>query len=61
MSDWELLLINDGSSDDTKEIFDKYADADHVQVLHTDGIGLLSVNNLASKRAWQIPHPIRRR
>ena len=24
MSDWELLLINDGSSDDTKKIFDRY-------------------------------------
>ena len=51
MSDWELLLINDGSSDDTKKIFDRYADADRVQVIHTDGIGLPSVNNLALRNA----------
>ena len=51
VSDWELLLINDGSTDDTKKILDRYSHHPKVRVFHTEGIGLPAVNNLALSEA----------
>ncbi len=49
--DWELLIINDGSSDDTAEIMNLYKGDERIRLFHTDGIGLPSVCNLALKEA----------
>jgi glycosyltransferase involved in cell wall biosynthesis len=51
VNDWELLLINDGSIDDTADILDNFDNHLQVSVFHTDGIGLPSVNNLALNEA----------
>lgn len=51
VSDWELLLINDGSVDNTADILDSYGHHPQVRVFHTAGIGLPAVNNLALKEA----------
>lgn len=44
---WELLLINDGSSDNTQEIFERYADGAQIRTFNTGGIGLPAVCNFA--------------
>ena len=51
VENWEMILINDNSSDNTRELMDMYADHERIRVFHTDGIGLPSVANLALKHA----------
>ncbi len=49
--DWELILINDGSSDKTSEIFQNYQGHPKIRLFETDSIGLPSVCNLAVQEA----------
>lgn len=51
VDDWELLLIDDGSSDRTSEIINLYESDERVRTYRTDGIGLPSVCNLAMREA----------
>jgi hypothetical protein len=45
--DWELILIDDGSTDHTLEIMRLYAGDPRVRIIKTLGIGLPAVANLA--------------
>ena len=49
--DWELLLIDDGSTDNTKDIMNLYRHDSRVRIISTDGIGLPAVANLALKES----------
>lgn len=45
-SDWELLLINDGSTDSSGQICDRYAnDLDNVKVIHKSNTGVSDTRN----------------
>lgn len=51
-SDFELLLINDGSKDDSGKICDAYAKKDHrVRVIHKENSGVSASRNLALQEA----------
>lgn len=49
--DWELLLIDDGSSDRTAEIMQLYVGDSRVRMFRTPGIGLPAVANLALRES----------
>lgn len=51
MADWELLLINDASHDNTQEIMQFYANHPKIRIFNTPGLGLPGVCNLAVKEA----------
>ena len=52
MQDWELLLINDGSSDKTGQICDKYAQKDgRIRVFHKGNGGVSRARNLGLEEA----------
>ncbi|HIC05038.1 MAG TPA: glycosyltransferase family 2 protein, partial [Nitrospirales bacterium] len=51
IDNWELLLIDDGSIDDTSRVIDLYREHPKVRVHRTEGIGLPAVNNLALREA----------
>ena len=51
MTDWELLIINDGSTDDTRQVMEIYTSDPRIRLFHTEGIGLPGVCNLALKEA----------
>lgn len=49
LSDWELIVIDDGSTDDTPAILDRYAGADsRINVIHRENGGV------ATARQWGI-------
>jgi CMP-N-acetylneuraminic acid synthetase len=48
---WELLLIDDGSSDDSRNIMSLYSSDPRVRIFEQTGIGLPRVANLALKEA----------
>jgi glycosyltransferase involved in cell wall biosynthesis/CMP-N-acetylneuraminic acid synthetase len=50
-TDWELLLINDGSTDNTSHILSMYKGDPRVRTFTTRGIGLPAVCNLALREA----------
>lgn len=51
-TNWELLLIDDGSSDDSKSLCDEYAIKDYrIKVLHKDNGGVSSARNLGLDNA----------
>jgi glycosyltransferase involved in cell wall biosynthesis len=51
VDDWELLLIDDGSTDDTSQVMDLYRGHPRIKIHRTDGIGLPAVSNLALREA----------
>jgi len=46
-TEWELLVINDGSTDNTGKECEKYAGHERVQVIHQENIGLSNTLNKA--------------
>ena len=50
-SNWELLIFDDGSSDDTQKIMDLYRNHEKISCFTTKGVGLPAVNNLALEAA----------
>ncbi len=50
-NDWELLLIDDGSTDNTAEVINLYRGDPRVRAFATPGIGLPAVCNLALREA----------
>ncbi|MBI4678103.1 MAG: glycosyltransferase family 2 protein [Elusimicrobia bacterium] len=51
MKDWELIVIDDGSTDDTADILKRYEDHPKVRVLHQTKKGLNVSNNIALRLA----------
>lgn len=49
--DFELLIIDDGSTDDSREIIGCYEEVDNVRVFYQHNQGLPRTNNLALKQA----------
>ena len=48
---WELLIVNDNSSDNTEEIMNIYKNDSRVSLINTNNIGLPSIANLALEKA----------
>ena len=48
---WELLLLNENSSDNSREIMDLYGGNQKIKIFDTNGIGLPSVANFALDKA----------
>jgi CMP-N-acetylneuraminic acid synthetase len=51
VEDWELLLIDDGSVDNTHQIMDLYKGHSKIRIFREEGIGLPAVCNLALQHA----------
>lgn len=51
MDDWELLIIDDGSTDDTWDVIQRFVDNDKVQAFRTENIGLARAANLALSKS----------
>ena len=51
VDDWELILIDDNSTDNTKKIMALYKGDERITIIKTDGIGLPAVCNLALRHA----------
>ena len=49
--DWELLIIDDGSTDDTQALLSNYKDNEKVHLLHTSNQGVSKARNLAATKA----------
>ena len=49
-TDFEMIIVNDGSTDNTKEILDKISD-EKVRIFHTDNKGPSHARNIAIKSA----------
>ena len=47
MKDWELIVINDGSTDNTVEVLKKYKGHDKIRILDQENKGLPVTNNIA--------------
>ena len=45
MDDWELFIVNDNSSDNTREIMQCYSGVERIQLLEGEGRGLIPVAN----------------
>ncbi|WP_413172285.1 glycosyltransferase family 2 protein [Anabaena azotica] len=51
-SDWELLIINDGSTDDTVEVIRQYQETDHrIHLIHQLNQGVSSARNLGVEKS----------
>jgi glycosyltransferase involved in cell wall biosynthesis len=50
-ADWELLLIDDNSTDGTAAVMDLYSSDPRVRIFRTSGVGLPAVCNLALREA----------
>lgn len=51
MSDWELIVIDDGSTDDTMEILAKYKENKKIRIIEQKNKGLNITNNIALRLA----------
>lgn len=51
LDDWELLIIDDNSTDNTAEVMRLYEGAPRIRLFHTPGLGLPGVCNLAIREA----------
>jgi len=51
MDDWELLIFDDNSTDNTSEIMKLYDGAPKIRLFNAEGVGLPGVCNLAIKEA----------
>jgi glycosyltransferase involved in cell wall biosynthesis len=51
LDDWELILVDDGSTDHTPKVMKFYENHPKVRVFRTDGIGLTAVCNLSIAEA----------
>ncbi len=49
--DWELIIINDGSTDNTKSILDKFSGNEKVQVFHIANGGVSNARNVGYKKS----------
>lgn len=47
LGDWELIVINDGSTDNTSEILKKYQDNPKITIINQENRGLATSNNIA--------------
>ena len=45
--DWELIVINDGSTDNTREVISEYENDPRVKIIHQENKGLNVSNNIA--------------
>lgn len=48
---WEIILIDDGSKDQTNEVLKKYSDFDKIKIYSQKNQGLGSARNLATKKS----------
>ena len=51
VDDWELIVIDDGSTDDTSKVMQLYRGHPQISLHRTEGIGLTAVCNFALKQA----------
>ncbi len=47
MDDWELIIVDDGSSDETPAVLQPYRDVEGITILTTEGVGLPAACNRA--------------
>lgn len=51
MKDWELIIIDDGSEDNTLEIIERYSDHPKIRIISQENKGLNITNNIAIRLA----------
>ena len=50
-TDWELVVVDDGSTDDTPAVMARYADGERVRYIRTDRLGISRAKNLGPRLA----------
>lgn len=51
LADWELIIIDDGSTDNSKDIIERYRDDERVTIIYQQNKGLNITNNVAMRVA----------
>lgn len=49
--DWELLLFNDNSSDNTDQVYSLYENDERIKIINTTGVGLTRIANMATQNS----------